>query len=522
MINKINIQEFLDRPRDDHSWIKESDRESLEQALKEICPDFKMKSKLFTHQLASVYLGVCFPGYLFFLDMGTGKSLISLAILQIRKQLKQIDSALVVVPNAVNVENWLEEVKKHTSLKAVGLTGTKEERLLLLDKKADLYVINYDGLPVFMTDFQADTKGKKKRVVNKVEARRFAQRFNMVIFDEIHHIKHTNTLAFQLASVLSKHAEYRLGMTGTPIGRDPTNFWAQFFIVDQGETLGSVKTLFLQALFKQQQNYFGGVSWILPEKQKPVLQQMLLHRSLRYADFECADLPALSTFQVMLTMPVDAFQYYKNLVTESVEIAKGNSSEAREQRKNYYSKCRQVASGFVYETFDGSETRDVITFSENPKLEAMEEIINDIPEDCKIVIFHVFNQSGQAICDRLKKMKIKFAAMNTLASGKKVDEYKKFKEDPKVKVLVVNIASGGEGLNLQVANYMIMFENTDRPDVRKQALKRTHRTGQTRHCYVYDLIMKASVELKILQFLEEGRSLFSALVEGSVTLKDVL
>jgi hypothetical protein len=34
--------------------------------------------------------------------------------------------------------------------------------------------------------------------------------------------------------------------------------------------------------------------------------------------------------------------------------------------------------------------------------------------------------------------------------------------------------------------------------------------------------MKASVELKILQFLEEGKSLFSALVEGSVDLKDVL
>jgi SNF2 family DNA or RNA helicase len=210
------------------------------------------------------------------------------------------------------------------------------------------------------------------------------------------------------------------------------------------------------------------------------------------------------------------------LVTESVELAKGSSMEAREQRKNYYSKCRQVASGFVYESLTDSETRDVITFSENPKLEALEEIINDVPYDCKVVIFHVFNQSGQAICDRLKKMKIKYAAMNTLASGKKVDEYKKFKEDPKVKVLVVNIASGGEGLNLQVANYCIFFENTDRPDIRKQALKRTHRTGQEKHCYVYDLIMKASVELKILQFLEEGKSLFSALVEGSVDLKDVL
>ncbi len=522
MINKQAVQEFLNRQLDDNSWIKETKREELEQAISEICSNYKMKNKLFTHQLASVYLGLCFPGYLFFLDMGSGKSLSALTVLQIRKNLNQVKSALVVVPNAVNVENWLEEVLKHSTLKAVALVGTRLERLATLQEKADLYIINYEGLPVLMTDFvevKKGSKSKKKRVVNKVEARKFAKRFDMVIFDEIHHIKHTNTLNFELAEVLSTHINYRLGMTGTPIGRDPTNFWAQFFVIDRGETLGETKTLHLQALFKPQQNYFGGVTWILPEKNKPVFQKMLLHRSLRYADFECSDLPPLSVIQVPLKMPADAMQYYKNLVAESVETAKGDSAEAKEKRKNYYSKCRQVASGFVYETFDDSETREVITFSENPKLDAMEEIVNDIPADCKVVIFHVFQQTGIAICERLKKMKVKFAAMNNLAEISKTEEYKKFKTDPKVKALVVSISSGGEGLNLQLANYTIFLENTDRPDVRRQALKRTHRTGQEKHVYIYDLIMKNTVELKILQFIEEGKCLFNALVEGSATLE---
>ena len=84
--------------------------------------------------------------------------------------------------------------------------------------------------------------------------------------------------------------------------------------------------------------------------------------------------------------------------------------------------------------------------------------------------------------------------------------------------MVVNISSGGEGLNLQVANYCIFVVTTERPDTRRQALKRTHRTGQEKHVFLYDLVMKNTVELKILQFLEEGKNLFSALVEGTESL----
>lgn len=457
----------------------------------------------------------------------THNTLAALTVVHIRKQLKQVKKTLVVVPNAVNVENWLEEIKKHTSFSAIGLVGTKDERAELLKTKADLYVINYEGLPVFMTDFQDITKkrsnkanaAKRKRVINTVAARQFARNFDMLILDELHHIKHEDTLAFQLCSILSKHAEYRLGMTGTPIGRDPINFWAQFFVIDQGETLGSVKSLYLQALFKPQHKTFGfGVSWVLPEKQKPVLQQMLLHRSLRYADYECNDLPALSTFQILLTMPPDTLQYYKSIVSESIEIAKSPVAERAEKRKNCYTKCRQVASGFVYETSENTKVKEVVTFSENPKLDALEEILEDIPNDCKVVIFHVFNQTGKAIGERLKKIKFKYAAMNVWSENDKTTESKRFKEDPTVRALVVNIASGGEGLNLQVANYCIFVETTERPDARKQALKRTHRTGQQKHCYVYDLVMKNTVELKILQFLEEGKNLFSALVEGTESL----
>jgi len=521
MIRKEAVKEFINQPRESFDWIKQASRQELELAIKELCPQFSTKTQLFTHQLASVYLGLCFDGFLYFLDMGLGKSRSALTTIECRQKLKQIKRTLIVVPNLVNVESWLEEIQVATNLTAVGLTGTKAERLALLEQKADLYICNYDGLPIFTTDFKevSTRKATRKRVLNKKALRSFATRFQMMILDEIHHVKHTNTLTYQICNELANVIPYRLGMTGTPVGRDPANFWAQFHVIDRGETLGNNKTIFLQALFKPQANYWGGMDWIFPEKNKPVLHNMLGHRSIRYADHECNDLPPLSMIKMPLVLAPDARAIYRQLVLDSIEQAKGNTADAKQQRKNYYSKTRQVASGFLYEDVD--DERVALTFT-NPKLDALEEILHDVPDDCKVVIFHVFNQSGIDIITRLKKLKYNYAAMNVTAEGSKVDEYKKFKQNSNTQILVVNIASGGEGLNLQNANYCVMYEHTDNPAVFRQALKRCHRTGQQRKVYVYQLYMKNTVEMKILEFLEEGKNIFSAIVDGKLNLEDLL
>lgn len=298
MISKSSIDAFLQMQRDDFSWIKEAPREELLAAIREICPQWQPKIPLFTHQLAALYLAHSLENFLLFLDMGTGKSLIALSSIQIRIHLKQIKKALFVVPNVVNVENILQETVKFTNLKAIALTGTKPERVAALKQKADIYVVNYDGLKVLMTELKptkSKSKSKQKRTIVPYIARNFANQFDMLVLDEIHHVKHTTSLNYSLCELLSQHCQYRLGLTGTPFGRDPVGLWAQFNVIDHGETLGSSKALFLQALFKQKMNYFGGVDFYLPKKNEPMLHKMLLHRSLRYIDSECSDLPPLVT-----------------------------------------------------------------------------------------------------------------------------------------------------------------------------------------------------------------------------------
>jgi SNF2 family DNA or RNA helicase len=200
------------------------------------------------------------------------------------------------------------------------------------------------------------------------------------------------------------------------------------------------------------------------------------------------------------------------------DVIKQENSES-EKRQNAYAKTRQLCSGFIYE---GDEERVVIRFPQNPKLEAIEEILDDIPDTAKVVIFHIFNQSGIEVCNLLKKKKIKHAVIGSTTKTKNIDEYKRFLADPKISVLVLNIMSGGEGLNLQVANYAIFYEPVDRPDIYRQATKRIHRTGQQHHCYIYQFITVKTVEEKIMEFLQEGKVLFDSLVDGKVSLRDSL
>lgn len=464
----------------------------------------------------------------------THNSLISLNVIECRKQLNQIKKALVVVPNLVNIENWIEEIERNTNLTVVGLVGNRTERFNLIKNQADVYVINYDGLPIYTAEYKENkarnAKTKRKLRLNQKLLKEFALNFQLIVYDEIHHVKHTSTLTYKICEGLSNYSSYVIGMTGTPIGRDPKNFWAQFHIVDHGETLGNNELIYLQALFKPQAGYWGGMQWVFPDKNKEILYKMLTHRSLRYADYECTELPPLIVTRRPLKMAPDAAAVYRNLMIESINQGKERVKSSKQKRKNFYSKLRQVSSGFLYaDTVNCDlDNEDIITSEKvtltfnNPKLDAIEEILEDVPADCKVVIFHVFTHSGIEIANRLKKLKIKYAAMNATVTGTKVDEYRRFKQDPKTKVFIVNIASGGEGLNLQNASYCIFYEHSDRPDVQRQALKRCYRTGQTKKTFVFSLFMIKTVEERILDFLAEGKSLFDALIDGKIPLTNLL
>ena len=74
--------------------------------------------------------------------------------------------------------------------------------------------------------------------------------------------------------------------------------------------------------------------------------------------------------------------------------------------------------------------------------------------------------------------------------------------------------AGGTGLNLQSADTVVNLEVPWNPAVLEQRIARVHRMGQHRPVHVFNLVMRDSIEERVLRVVEQKRSLFEALFSG--------
>jgi len=87
-----------------------------------------------------------------------------------------------------------------------------------------------------------------------------------------------------------------------------------------------------------------------------------------------------------------------------------------------------------------------------------------------------------------------------------------FQRDNRHAFFLISLRAGGVGLNLTAADYVIHVDPWWNPAVEMQATDRTHRIGQTRPVMVYKMVVRDSVEEKILQLQERKRDLVSQLI----------
>jgi SNF2 family DNA or RNA helicase len=138
--------------------------------------------------------------------------------------------------------------------------------------------------------------------------------------------------------------------------------------------------------------------------------------------------------------------------------------------------------------------------------------------DTKCVVAYDYTATGAMIVERVKKMGLGYEWFYGGTKDKTASK-RRFMEDPKCKVFIMNSAAGGTGNNglQEVARYMFLYESPSEPKERKQVIKRIHRPGQEHRCFIYDLIYTATVETGILNAIEEGNDLYERVVNGRIS-----
>lgn len=506
MISKRAVKEYLTRPLRNLNEMKRWSRAKIARKIDALKPSAVFLTEPRHYQKICFYSLIKLPRNMQLLHMGLGKTKIVMDAIRWLTTAGMLQRVLVLVPNVINIEGWRIELAKHASdLTYSCLEGSHAMRLEALREQTQLCIGTYAGL----TSLICKNIGGKMRI-DVQELQRVAELFDGIIWDESTALMNPRSLQFQIATKISKGYALRVGMTGTPLGRDPHVLWSQFFAVDRGESLGPTLGLYRQAFFSAKPQYWGGVNYEFRQSKADDLRRLMAHSSIRYSAGECLDLPPKVLMERPIVMPDEAWSYYQALLDQSRDQATGNMLIDVE---GLFVRLRQITSGFV--SIDGNPS----PLKENPKLDVLMELIDELPDGEKMVVFNEFIFSGSEIARSLKDRGIKHARLYSGTRDKRA-ELRKFNDDPKCKIFVVNSQSGSQGLNLQVAPYVIFYEAPVSPIVRQQAEARCHRQGQSKTVFLYDIFARCTIDEKILRFLREGKDLFKALVDGSVSLQE--
>src|SRR5699024_2259345 len=90
-----------------------------------------------------------------------------------------------------------------------------------------------------------------------------------------------------------------------------------------------------------------------------------------------------------------------------------------------------------------------------------------------------------------------------------------FTSAPSESVVTAQIMAGAVGLNIQVANSIVLCDAQWKPSTEEQAIGRAYRMGQTRNVVVYRLLTEDSIDVSMLELLGENSKLFDMYARDS-------
>jgi len=466
-----------------------------EEELNYIFRDVSFKVRPRLHQLitCAFVIGQDLKRVMLFHSVGTGKTLCSLFI----TQLWGCKKILVVCPNSA-FSAWERDLKFGTDYSYVFLVGSKKERQAKLKKKKDVYIINYEGLKVLYCTLES---GEGWKISSS-----FPDGFDCIIIDEAHRVNNYRSLQTRICYELSRRAEYSIGMTGTAVDKSMLELFNMYKVVDLGETLGRNFFLYRNAYFykisfrlKNGREIFD---WKIKKGMKEKILKTISRNTISFEREECFDLPEIQEIQVSVK-PTRKFLELQDKIIKGEVIKIGSVEIDESEIETKANQLRELSGGFLY--YREGEQQKVYHLKKNPKLEALKDLIEST--ESKVLVFYWYTEEKEIIEKMLKKSKIKsvsiYGGQNPIERKEVV---KKFSKDSDIQVLLAQ-SRVSEGYDASVANIVVFYLPLGSPRMRQQCIGRIHRSGQTRKCLVYDLVLENSIDSRIIEDRGERFSL---------------
>ncbi len=417
-------------------------------------------------------------------DMGLGKTIQTLSLLLNRREKSPGGTSLVVCP-VVTMANWEAEARRFTpDLEVVLHKGDNRAQSVDELVSADVVLVSYQTLRMDLAIF--------------VE-----RRWDLLILDEAHYIKNIQSQIFK--TVRSISANHRVSLTGTPIENSVMELFAQMDFLNPG-LLGTPRQFYA--------DFFKGIQREgdenLLDELKELVRPFILRRT---KDEVLEELPGKEVMVRYVDMEADQrelYEFQRNQILEELEI----TSEASLKGTLVFKSLLQLRQLAIHPPLADRAHHGV----SSAKIDSLELLMSDIlQEDHKVLIFSQFIGSLEAISGMCEKR----GWDRVLLTGKTQDrsrEVERFQKDPDVKVFLLSLKAGGVGINLTAADYVIIFDPWWNPAAEQQAIDRAHRMGQTKRVMAYKLIVRDSIEEKILELQNQKSMLADEIINAGGSL----
>jgi len=498
-------------------------------------------------------------------EMGTGKTLIALAIMEELIARDEARTCIIVVPSSLKWQ-WAQHLARgvdvSTCVKTLTVDGVKQEIIVPIDEDA------------IVIDGSKDKRAKQYEFIRSVHrpdyiilgyenvvndwnnVRRIKP--DAIFLDEITAIKTFKAQRTRKIKRLS--APYRFGLTGTPVENGkPEELYSIMQWIDP-EVLGRFD-LFDRTYIVR--NTWGGVQRY---KNLPVLHAKLAEVMVRktrrdpevakylpktqesnlYVDldkksrnvYSALSKELLSELQKPGQVPeFDLTAYYSGqqqnensqqgrimarmqaldmlLDHPDLIVASGmDYEESLEQQEAGVVRANWQGSKFCYEVWQSGLLDDLF---HSPKLAVLKEDVQTVLDshpDNKIIIFTFYRHALDAIDEALSPLAGTVQYHGGLNAGAKAGAVAKFRDDPNTRIFITSHA-GAFGTDLHMANYLYNYDLAWSAGTVDQINARHSRAASTfENIYVRNLITRGTTEPRKYELIAHKRRVGSAILDN--------
>lgn len=426
-----------------------------------------------------------------FLQMGLGKSVITLTAIQELIDTIEVSKVLVVAPKKVAESTWVHEAAswEHLrDLRIISIHGRKERRQRLLNTPGDIYVVGRDIIASVLE--YCASKGI---------------RFDMLVIDEMTSFKNSAAKRFRALRKMRPMFDRVVGLTGTPTPNGLKDLWAQMYLVDMGKSLGRSKTRYIDTFFYPVKR--NNITIKYPPKHGAVedIAALISRRTLTMKSSDYLDMPEIIYKDVRVTLSESDSKTYRSLEYDGL-LSLGEEEDDKIIAANaaaLSNKLCQFANGAVY-----NEEHLAVEFHDE-KLDALSELLEEAHESGEhVLVFYQYRHDVERIIRANAKTGLRMAVYN---GDTELREWNAGNID----VLLTHPASTAYGLNMQHGGRIIIWFGTGwNAEYYEQGNARLHRQGQKMSVVVYNLIVENTMDEKALLAVQNKISGQNAMMQA--------